>query len=346
MAVLCCIAACAGPAHAAEISGAGSSFVYPLLSAWAKAYQQAGGTSLDYRPIGSGEGIRRIANGAVAFGASDMPLLPADIEASQLVQFPLVSGAVVPILNLPGIGPGEITLNGPTLAGIFLGQVTKWNDPAIAKLNPAVALPDTPITVVHRADSSGTTFIWTDYLGKVSREWADKVGEDIVVDWPTGIGAKGSEGTADTVGRINGALGYIEYAYASRKKLSYAGMINRAGKTVAPTVGSFAAAAAGTDWTAAPDFRVMMTDAEGDKSWPVAGSTFILMQSVPADASRARATLQFFRWAYTNGKGIASDLGYVPMPDSVVALVKDAWARRIKDSDGKPILSNDSGPGN
>jgi phosphate transport system substrate-binding protein len=339
IAVFCCIAAYASPASAAEIRGAGSTFVYPLLSAWAKAYEQAGGASLDYRPIGSGGGIQRITNGTVAFGASDMPLLPADIEANRLVQFPLVSGAVVPILNLPGVGPGEITLNGSTLAEIFLGRVTRWNDPAIAKLNPAVTLPDTAITVVHRTDSSGTTFIWTDYLSKISREWANRVGENIVVDWPTGVGAKGNEGTADVVGRIAGALSYVEYAYAKQRKLSYAAMINRAGKPVQPTIGAFEAAAAATDWIAAPDFRVTMTDAAGDQSWPIAGSTFVLMQSAPADAVRSLAALQFFRWAYTNGKGIAAGLGYVPMPDPVVALIEDAWAQRIKGIDGKPVFS-------
>jgi phosphate transport system substrate-binding protein len=337
LAFVCFLAAPALSASAAEIEGAGSTFAYPILSAWAKAYERAGGPKLNYQPIGSGGGIQQITSGAVAFGASDMPLLPADISANHLVQFPLVSGAVVPVLNLPGVRPGEITLDGPTLAEIFRGQVTKWNDPAIAKLNPSVALPDTAITVIHRADSSGTTFIWTDYLSKVSREWANQVGEDVVVDWPVGLRAKGSEGVANIVARIAGALGYIEYAYAERRKLSYTRMINRSGHAVLPTMASFDAAAASADWSGVPDARLTMTDAPGEASWPLAGSTFILMQSEPSDAAEAAQALKFFAWAYGNGKELAHQLGYVPMPDQAVSLIETGWKRQIKGPDGKPL---------
>ncbi len=341
--VLCWILAAGVPAAAAEITGAGSTFVYPVLSAWAEAYQKTGGAGLNYQAAGSGSGIDRIVNGTATFGASDMPLASADITANRLVQFPIVSGAVVPILNLPGRRPGEITLDGATIARIFLGEIATWDDPAIVKLNPGVTLPRVAITTVHRADRSGSTFIWTDYLSKVSPEWMNRIGADIVVNWPGGVGAKGSEGVLNVVTRVPGAFGYVEYTYAMRQNLTYAALINLAGKTVEPTVATFAAAAAGTDWTAQPDFRVIMTNAGGDQSWPVAGSTFILMQSAPADASRSLAALEFFHWTLMNGQEIASDFGYVPMPVSFVPLVEKLWAQRIKGADGKPVFSNAGG---
>ncbi len=326
------------PASAAEITGAGSTFVYPVLAKWAEVYKKDTGIALNYQSIGSGGGIKQITNKTVTFGASDMPLVPADVDKNHFVQFPIINGSVVPILNLPGIKPGQLTLDGPTIAKVFLGEITQWNDPAIAKLNPNVKLPDTAIAVVHRSDGSGTTFIWTNYLSKVSPEWKQKVGENTAVEWPVGIGAKGSEGVSANAAQTEGSLGYVEYAYAKQNNLTYANMINAAGKTVAPMAATFQAAAAGADWTSAPDFHVIMTNAPGDKSWPVAGSTFILMQSVPQDAAASAQALKFFNWGYRNGKQMAADLDYVPMPDSVVALIEKTWKEKIKGSDGKPVF--------
>jgi len=325
------------PATAADITGAGSTFVYPVLAKWADVYKKQTGIGLNYQSIGSGGGIKQISNKTVTFGASDMPLTPADVAKNNFVQFPIINGSVVPILNLPGIKPGELTLDGPTIAKIFLGNITKWNDPAIAKLNPGVSLPNTAIAVVHRSDGSGTTFIWTNYLSKVSAEWKDKVGENTAVEWPVGIGAKGSEGVANNAAQTVGSLGYVEYAYAKQNNLTYAKMVNAAGKVVAPTAESFQAAAAGAEWTSAPDFHVIMTNAAGDKSWPVAGSTFILMQATPVNAADSAAALKFFDWGYNDGKQMATDLDYVPMPDNVVARIEKAWKDKIK-VDGKPVF--------
>jgi len=324
------LAATALPAFAADITGAGSTFVYPVLAKWADVYKKNTNIGLNYQSIGSGGGIKQITAKTVTFGATDMPLMHDDIVKNNFVQFPVINGSVVPILNLPGIKPGEVTLDGATIAKIFLGEITKWNDPAIAKLNPGVKLPDTAVAVVHRSDGSGTTFIWTNYLSKVSPEWKQKVGENTAVEWPVGIGAKGSEGVSNNTANTVGALGYVEYAYAKQNNLTYAKMINHAGKTVAPTAEAFQAAAAGADWTSAPDFRVIMTDAPGDKSWPVAGSTFILMQAVPTDAASSDEALKFFDWGYKNGKQMASNLDYVPMPDSVVTLIEKTWKEKIK----------------
>lgn len=332
------LAATVLPAAAGDITGAGSTFVYPVLAKWADVYRKDTGVGLNYQSIGSGGGIKQITAKTVTFGASDMPLTPEDVAKNNFVQFPVINGSVVPLLNLPGIKPGEVTLDGPTIAQIFLGNITKWDDPAILKLNPGVKLPDTAVAVVHRSDGSGTTFIWTNYLSKVSPEWKSKVGENTAVEWPVGIGAKGSEGVSQNAAQTVGALGYVEYAYAKQNNLTYAKMINHAGKTVAPTMEAFQAAAAGADWTSAPDFHVIMTDAAGDKSWPVAGSTFILMQQVPTDPADSAAALKFFDWGYKNGKQMASDLDYVPMPDSVVALIEKTWKDKIKSSDGKPVF--------
>jgi phosphate transport system substrate-binding protein len=331
------LAASVLPAAAGDITGAGSTFVYPVLAKWADTYKKDTGVGLNYQSIGSGGGIKQITAKTVTFGATDMPLTPEDVAKNNFVQFPVINGSVVPLLNLPGIKPGEVTLDGPTIAQIFLGNITKWNDPAIAKLNPDVKLPDTAIAVVHRSDGSGTTFIWTNFLSKVSPDWKSKVGENTAVEWPVGIGAKGSEGVSNNVGQTVGALGYVEYAYAKQNNLTYAKMVNHAGKTVSPTMEAFQAAAAGADWTSAPDFHVIMTDAAGDKSWPVAGSTFILMQQVPTDSADSAAALKFFDWGYKHGKEMASDLDYVPMPDSVVALIEKTWKEKIKSSDGKPV---------
>jgi phosphate transport system substrate-binding protein len=330
VAVVGVLAATVQAASAAEITGAGSTFVYPVLSSWADAYKKLTGVALNYQSIGSGGGIAQITAKTVTFGASDMPLKPADVEKNAFVQFPIINGAVVPLLNLPGIKPGEITMDGPTLAKIFLGEITKWDDPEIAKLNPNVKLPSMAIAVVHRSDGSGTTFIWTDYLSKVSPEWKQKIGENTAVEWPVGIGGKGSEGVSATVAQTAGALGYVEYAYAMQNNLNYAKMINHAGKVVSPTAESFEAAAGTADWEHAEDFRVVITDAAGETAWPVAGSTFILMQSTPANAADSAAALKFFDWGYKNGKKMATDLLYVPMPDSVVALIEKAWKEKIK----------------
>jgi phosphate transport system substrate-binding protein len=324
------LAASVLPASAADLTGAGSTFVYPVLAKWADVYRKDTGIGLNYQSIGSGGGIKQITAKTVTFGATDMPLMPADVAKNNFVQFPVINGAVVPLLNLPGVKPGDITLDGPTIAKIFLGEITNWNDPAIAKLNPGMTLPDTAIAVVHRSDGSGTTFIWTDYLSKVSPEWKDKIGENTAVEWPVGIGAKGSEGVSNNVGQTVGSLGYVEYAYAKQNNLTYAKMVNAAGKVVAPTAEAFQAAAAGADWAHAEDFHVIITNAPGATSWPVAGSTFILMQSTPVSMADSDAALKFFDWGYKNGQQMATDLDYVPMPDSVVALIENTWKEKIK----------------
>lgn len=331
-------AALAAPiAMADEITGAGSTFVYPILAKWADAYKKATGLGLNYQSIGSGGGIKQITNKTVTFGASDMPLKPEEVAKAGFVQFPVINGAVVPVVNLDGIKPGELVLDGPTIAKIFLGDIKNWDDPAIKKLNPAVKLPSNAIAVVHRSDGSGTTFIWTNYLSKVSPDWNQKVGVNTAVQWPLGIGAKGNEGVANNTTQTKGAIGYVEYAYAKQNKMTYANMVNQAGKTVAPTSESFEAAAAGAKWADAKDFYVILTDAPGDKSWPIAGSTFILMHTVPQDAAATAAALKFFAWGYKNGKQMAADLDYVPMPESVIALIEKTWKEQIKGSDGKPI---------
>lgn len=320
------------------VTGAGSTFVSPLLVRWAAGAKQAIGINVDYRPAGSGAGIQRIINGAVTFAATDMPLAPEDVAANHLFQFPLVGGAVVPVFNLPGVQAGALTLDGPTIAKIFLGEIGRWDDPALVRLNPHVTLPNTPITVIHRADPSGTTFIWTNYLSKVSPQWQGKIGEDLVVDWPGGVGAKGNDGVSTDVAQIDGALGYVEYTYVTQRGLSFARMINRTGKSVAPTPAGFQAAAAGVDWKNAPDFRVVMTDAPGEASWPVAGATFVLMRASPLDPGASTAALKFFDWAYTRGSHAATDLGYVPMPENVVALIEGLWAEKIKTAGGAPVF--------
>src|SRR3984885_14199558 len=324
-------------AQAASISGAGSTFAYPIYAKWADIYKKDTGFSLNYQSIGSGGGIKQIKNKTVTFGASDMPLEPKDLMASGLVQFPTVVGGDVPVVYLDGIKPNDLVLDGPTLANIFLGKITKWHDPAIKKLNPDVKLPSNAIVVVHRSDGSGTTFIFTDYLSKVSPDWKSKVGADTAVEWPVGIGAKGSEGVSNNTAQTVGSLGYVEYAYAKQNNLTYAKMVNHAGKTVSPTMESFQAAAAGADWASAQNFRVILTDAAGDKSWPIAGSTFILMETSPQDPVSSAEALKFFSWGYKNGKQAATDLDYVPMPDSVVALIEKTWKDKIKGSDGKPV---------
>jgi phosphate transport system substrate-binding protein len=330
-------AALASHAFAAEVTGAGATFPYPVYAKWADAYRKATGTAVNYQSIGSGGGIKQITAKTVDFGASDMPLKPEDLEKNGLMQFPTVIGGAIPAVNLKGVKPGELKLSGAALADIYLGKVKKWNDPALAKLNPGLALPDTDITVVHRSDGSGTTFIWSNYLSKVSGEWKSKVGEGTSVNWPAGVGGKGNEGVASYVLRINGSIGYVEYAYVLQNHMAYAMVQNRDGHFVAPSVKAFMAAAAGADWKAAPGMYLILTDAPGADAWPIAGATFILMRRTQEKPATAKEVLRFFAWAYAKGDAMAESLDYVPMPDSVVKLIEASW-KRIRDASGKPVL--------
>jgi phosphate transport system substrate-binding protein len=324
------VAASASCAWAGDISGAGATFPFPIYAKWADAYKKETGNGLNYQSIGSGAGIKQIKAKTVTFGATDAPLKPADLDASGLEQWPMVMGGIVPVVNLDGVKPGELVIDGPTLAKIYLGAITKWNDPAIKALNAKVDLPDLAIAVIHRADGSGTTFNFTDYLSKVSPDWQSKVGESTSVEWPTGIGAKGNDGVANNVAGTKGAIGYVEYAYAKQNKLTVADMVNKAGKTVEPTVESFQAAAANADWAHAPGFYIILADQPGEKSWPMTAATFILMYKKPADAAASNDALKFFAYAYDKGSEMAKQLDYIPMPDNVVALVKKAWAADIE----------------
>jgi phosphate transport system substrate-binding protein len=327
------------PAAAADISGAGATFPYPIYAKWADTYKKETGIGLNYQSIGSGGGIKQIQAKTVTFGASDMPLKAADLDKSGLVQFPTVLGGVVPVINIDGIAPGDITLDGATLAKIFLGEVKTWNDPAIQKLNPSAKLPAQAIAVVHRSDGSGTTFIFTDYLSKVSADWKSKVGANTAVEWPVGIGAKGNEGVANNVAQTKGSIGYVEYAYAKQNKLVFTKLINKDGKPVAPTSDAFQAAAASADWTGTPGFGVILTDEPGAASWPISGATFILIHKQPQDPAAAAEALKFFAWGYAKGGKMAEDLDYVPLPGTVVTAIQKVWASEIKDASGKPIFT-------
>ena len=325
------------PVLAADITGAGATFPYPIYAKWADAYKKETGVGMNYQSIGSGGGIKQITAKTVDFGASDMPLKPQDLDKSGLMQFPTVIGGAVPCVKLAGIQPGQLKLDGATLADIYLGKIAKWNDPAIAKLNPGVKLPATAVSVVHRSDGSGTTFIWSNYLSKVSDEWKSKVGEGSAVNWPTGVGGKGNEGVASYVQRIEGAIGYVEYAYVLQNKMAYVQMKNKEGEYVAPNAKAFAAAAAGADWKSAPGMYVILTDAPGRGAWPIAGATFILMHKAQEKPDSARQVLKFFSWAYAKGDGMAQALDYVPLPDSVVHLIESTWKSQIRDTAGKPV---------
>ena len=325
------------PAPAAEISGAGATFPYPIYAKWAEAYKAKTGVSLNYQSIGSGGGIKQIQSKTVDFGASDMPLKPEDLDKSGLTQFPAIMGGEVMVINLPGINAGDMTLDGPTIANIYLGKVTKWNDPAIAKLNPALKLPSTDIAVVHRSDGSGPTFIFTIYLSKVSPEWKQEVGENTAVEWPTGIGGKGNEGVAALAARAAGSIGYVEYAYAVQNKLIYTKLISKEGSALLPSSQTFQAAAANADWQKASGFYVLLTDQPGKESWPITGASFILMYKVQEKPENAKTVLSFIDWAYHNGQKMAEDLVYVPMPANVVSVIESSWATNIKDSGGKPV---------
>lgn len=326
-------------ANAADISGAGATFPYPIYAKWADAYKKETGIKLNYQSIGSGGGIAQIKANTVTFGASDMPLEPDVLKADGLVQFPTVIGGAVPTANLPGIKPGELVLDGPTLAKIYLGEIKSWDDPAIKKLNPSVKLPSMAIAVAHRSDGSGTTFIWTNYLSKVSPEWKTKVGANTSVDWPVGLGAKGNEGVANTVIQTKGALGYLEYAYVLQNKMTYIKVINKDGKAVAPTAATFQAAAGHADWAHADSFYVILTDQPGPDSWPVAGATFILVHKKPQDPAAVTQALKFFSWAYANGDKLAEDLVYVPLPANVKAAIKKMWVAKISGIDSKQLMN-------
>ncbi|MGE5538691.1 MAG: phosphate ABC transporter substrate-binding protein PstS [Gemmatimonas sp.] len=329
----------AGAASAMDISGAGATFPYPIYAKWADAYKKETGNGLNYQSIGSGGGIQQIKAKTVTFGASDLPLEVKDLDAAGLMQFPTVIGGVVPVINVPGVKPGEITLDGATLAKIYLGDIKKWNDAAIQKLNPEVKLPSTAIAVVERSDGSGTTFIFTNYLSKVSPEWQSKVGANTSVQWPTGIGAKGNEGVAGQTAQTRGAIGYVEYAYAKQNNMTYVKLVNKAGKTVAPTAAAFAAAAANADWSGTPGFRVILTDQPGDGAWPIAGATFILIHKQPANPAAAAEALKFFSWAFDKGGNMAEQLDYVTLPKNVQDTIRKAWSENIKDTSGKPLYA-------
>ncbi len=333
------LAATVSVACAAGISGAGATFPYPIYAKWADMYNKETGFRLNYQSIGSGGGIQQIKAKTVTFGASDMPLKPQDLTAAGLIQFPTVVGGAVPVVNLDGIGPGALVLDGPTLADIYLGKITKWNDPAIQKLNPNAKLPSNAIVVVHRSDGSGTTFIFTNYLSKVSPKWKSDVGSSTAVEWPVGIGAKGNEGVANNVSQTKGAIGYVEYAYALENKMASLNLINAAAKTVSPSSASFQAAAANADWAHSDQYYVLLTNQPGAATWPIAGATFILMYKQPVDPVAAAEALKFFDWAYKNGDKAAEALDYVPLPDSVVAQIEKTWATNIKAPDGKPVYA-------
>src|SRR5271155_2858337 len=323
-------------AQAAEISGAGATFPYPIYAKWAEAYAAKTGVRLNYQSIGSGGGIAQINARTVDFGASDMPLKPADLDKAGLMQFPPVIGGEVMVVNLPGIQAGQMTLDGPTIADIYLGKITKWNDPAIAKLNPGLKLPDTAIAVVHRSDGSGTTFIFANYLSKVSPEWKDKVGEGTSVQWPVGIGGKGNEGVSAITSRTIGGIGYVEYAYALQNKMVHTKLVNRDGVALEPSIAVFQSAAAHADWKNAPGLYLILTNQPGNDTWPITGATFILMHKTQDQPDRAKEVLTFFDWAYKNGAQMAESLDYVPMPQDAVAIFEGSW-KQIVGPDGKPV---------
>jgi len=325
-AALGCVASAAA---AADISGAGATFPYPVYAKWAEAYRAKTGIGLNYQSIGSGGGIAQIKARTVTFGASDMPLSPADLEPAGLTQFPTVIGGVVPVINVAGIKPGDMVLDGATLADVYLGKITKWNDPEIRKLNPSLALPGQAIAIVHRSDGSGTTFIFTNYLQKKSRSWAGQVGAATSVEWPAGLGAKGNEGVAGNVAQTSGSIGYVEYAYAKQNHLDFVRMVNKDGVAVSPTAQTFQAAAGRTDWSHARDFYVVLTDQPGHDSWPIAGATFILVYRKPPDPAATREALRFFKWAYENGSQLAESLDYVPLPPVTIQAIEKGWHENI-----------------
>jgi phosphate transport system substrate-binding protein len=327
------------PAKAADISGAGATFPYPIYAKWADAYKKVTGNGLNYQSIGSGGGIKQIKAKTVTFGASDAPLPGKELDEAGLAQFPMVMGGIVPVVNLDGVNPGDLTIDGPTLAKIFLGDIKTWDDSAIKKLNPNSKLPNQAIAIVHRSDGSGTTYNFAYYLADVSPDWKSKVGVNTSVQWPSGIGAKGNEGVANNVGNTKGSIGYVEYAYAKQNKLTFTKMVNKAGKTVAPTSEAFQAAAANADWKSQPGYGVILANQSGDNSWPMTAATWILIYKQPSDTAATGEALKFFSWAYKNGGKMAEELDYVPMPGNVVKDVEKTWTNEIKDASGKPVFA-------
>lgn len=327
------------PVAAADISGAGATFPYPIYAKWADAYKKVTGIGLNYQSIGSGGGIKQIKAKTVTFGATDAPLSGKDLETDGLVQFPAVMGGIVPVINLDGVNPGDLVLDGPTLAKIFLGEIKTWNDPAIVKLNPNVKLPSSAIAIVHRSDGSGTTYNFAYYLADVSAEWKSKVGVNTALQWPVGIGAKGNEGVANNVAQTKGSIGYVEYAYAKQNKLTYTKMVNKDGKVVAPVSETFQAAAANADWKSQPGYGVILANQPGATSWPMTAATWILVYKTPQDPAATGEALKFFAWSFANGGKMAEELDYVPMPANVVGDIAKTWSAEIKDASGKPVFS-------
>jgi phosphate transport system substrate-binding protein len=317
-------------AFAADITGAGSTFIFPVLSKWADAYKKESGNGVNYQSIGSGAGIKQIQAKTVTFGATDAPLKADQLEKDGFAQWPMIMGAIVPVVNIEGVKAGDMVLDGDTLAKIYLGEITKWDDAAIKKLNPKLKLPSDAIAVVHRADGSGTTFNFTDYLSKVSADWKSKIGSGTAVEWPVGVGAKGNEGVSGNIGQTKNAIGYVEYAYAKQNKLTYTALVNKAGKTIQPTTAAFQAAASNADWAHAPGYYLILTDQPGDKSWPIVASTFILMHKDAADKAASQEAVKFFKWSFEKGSKMAEELDYIPMPDAVIKLIEKTWSSDIK----------------
>jgi phosphate transport system substrate-binding protein len=324
-------------ALAADMTGAGATFPYPIYAKWAEAYKASTGNGLNYQSVGSGAGIKQIKAKTVDFGASDMPLKAEDLDADGLMQFPAIMGGVVTVVNLDGIAPGQLKLTGPVVADIYLGKITEWNHAAIAALNPGVKLPAAEITVVHRADGSGTSFLFTDYLSKVNPEFKTKVGAGTAVKWPTGVGGKGNEGVAANVQRIKGAIGYVEWAYAKKNKIAHTQLKNKDGNFVQPDDDNFKAAAANAEWAKTPGFGVVLTEQAGKTSWPITGVSFILMHKQQADGNKGKEVIKFFDWAFKNGDAAATELDYVPLPESVVKQVQSSWKANLKDASGKAL---------
>jgi phosphate transport system substrate-binding protein len=324
-------------AFAADMTGAGATFPYPIYAKWAESYKKATGNGLNYQSVGSGAGIKQIKAKTVDFGASDMPLKAEELDAEGLVQFPAIMGGVVTIVNLDGIAPGAMKLTGPVVADIYLGKITKWNAAEIAALNPGMKLPADEITVVHRADGSGTSFLFTDYLSKTSAEFKTKIGSGTAVKWAVGVGGKGNEGVAANVQRIKGSIGYVEWAFAKKNKIAHTQLKNKDGAYVQPDDDNFKAAAANAEWTKTPGFGIVLTDQAGKTSWPITGVSYILMHKAQADGVKGKEVLKFFDWAFKNGDAAATELDYVPLPDSVTKLVEAAWKANLKDASGKAI---------
>jgi phosphate transport system substrate-binding protein len=328
----------ANPVAAADITGAGATFPFPVYAKWAEAYKKETGTGLNYQSIGSGGGIKQIQAKTVDFGATDAPLKGADLEKAGLVQFPTVMGGIVPVINVSGLSAGQLKLTGDVLADIFQGKIAKWSDPKIAQLNPGVKLPDAQITPVYRSDSSGTTNVFTTYLSQVSEPWKSSLGANTTVTWPVGQGGKGNEGVAATVKQVPNSIGYVEYAYAKQNAIPYALLQNKAGKYPQPDNKAFQAAAASADWNSAPGFGISLTNQAGEEAWPITAPTFVLVYKSPEKPEQTAEVLKFFDWAYKSGDKLAADLDYVPLPDNVVAMIHAAWAKDIKDKSGQPLF--------